>query len=251
MVELIVSNKEWIFSGLGIAIISAILAIIKMGRHKGEKDTPNISGDKNIIGDGNIVQITNYAPEKQPSNLKIVDISFNVDNGLIVDIKLRNVGDQVAFIKEISFDILDYYNMVNPQITHYKLVESSNTYDVILGDKKQQLFKVSQSLGVNEVDRFQMKIASSMAETSMATIFYLSFSIIYDEDNKAVKSKKYLLPVPSTSEWAACYVSHTSKAIAKKNYLELKKMSNYDAIKSEHFLSILKSYEENKSDFLN
>lgn len=38
--------------------------------------------------------------------------------------------------------------------------------------------------------------------------------------------------------------------IAKKNYVELKKMDNYDAIKSKHFTSILKSYEENKSDFL-
>ena len=29
MVEWIISNKEWIFSGLGIAIISAFFAILK------------------------------------------------------------------------------------------------------------------------------------------------------------------------------------------------------------------------------
>ena len=62
--------------------------------------------------------------------------------------------------------------------------------------------------------------------------------------------RKYLWAVPSISEYAACYISHTSMEIAKKNYLELKKMNNYDAIKSNHFISILKSYEENKSDFL-
>lgn len=163
---------------------------------------------------------------------------------------MRNIGDQVAYIKEISFDILDYYNMINPQMTHYQLVESSHTYDVVLGKEKQQVFNVSQSIGANEVDRFQVKLASSIAETCMVTIYYLTLSIIYDEDNKVVKSEKYLWAVPSISEYAACYISHTSMEIAKKNYLELKKMNNYDAIKSNHFISILKSYEENKSDFL-
>ena len=84
----------------------------------------------------------------------------------------------------------------------------------------------------------------------MVTIYYLTLSIIYDEDNKVVKSEKYLWAVPSISEYTACYISHTSMEIAEKNYLELKKMNNYDAIKSNHFISILKSYEENKSDFL-
>lgn len=156
----------------------------------------------------------------------------------------------MAFIKEISFDILDYYNMVNPQMTHYMLIEPSNTYDVVLGEEEQQVFKISQSIGVNEVDRFQVKLASSIAEPRMVTIYYLSMSIIYDEDNKAAKSEKYLLAVPSIREWAGCYISHTSMEIAKKNYLELKKMSIYDAIKSEYFLNILKSYEENRSDFM-
>lgn len=163
---------------------------------------------------------------------------------------MRNIGDQVAYIKEISFDILDYYNMINPQMIHYQLVESSHTYDVVLGKEKQQVFNVSQSIGANEVDRFQVKLASSIAETRMVTIYYLTLSIIYNEDNKVVKSEKYLWAVPSISEYAACYISHTSMEIAKKNYLELKKMNNYDAIKSNHFISILKSYEENKSDFL-
>ena len=75
--------------------------------------------------------------------------------------RIRNIGDQVAYIKEISFDILDYYNMINPQMTHYQLVESSHTYDVVLGKEKQQVFNVSQSIGANEVDRFQVKLASS------------------------------------------------------------------------------------------
>ena len=56
MVEWIISNKEWIFSGLGIAIISAFFAILK----------------------------TNLTEEKQQSNIKIVDISLNEDKEFIV-----------------------------------------------------------------------------------------------------------------------------------------------------------------------
>ncbi len=262
MIEWIISNKEWLFSGLGIAVISAIFTMVKInnfkkqdhvddvGRNKSAIGDGNVIGDKNIIGDGNVVQITNLPPKKKESDIKIVDITVYEDKEFIVDIKLRNIGDQVAYIKEISFNVLDYYNMVNPQITHYQLVQSSNTYDVILEEREQQIFKVSQSIGVNEVDRFQVKIASSIAEARMVTIYYLSLSIIYDEDNKVVQSEKYIWTVPSITKWAGCYVSHTSMELAKKNYFKLKEFNSYDAIKSKHFIDILSSYEKNKSDFL-
>ena len=199
---------------------------------------------------GNIIKITDHTVEKQRSNIKIVDISLNEDGEFIVDIKLRNIGEEVAFIKEISFDVLDYYNMLNPQMTQYQLVKSSNIYDVVLVEERRQVFKVSQSIRPNEVDRFQIKVASSIAEPRMVTIYYLSLSIIYDEDNKAARSEKYLWAVPSIGKYAGYYISHTDMEIAKKNYLELKKMDRYDAIKSKHFINIFKSYEDNKPDFL-
>ena len=84
----------------------------------------------------------------------------------------------------------------------------------------------------------------------MSTIYYLTLSIIYDEDNKVEQSEKYLWAVPSVREYAGYFISQTDMEIAKKNYLELKKMDGYDAIKNENFLGILRSYEENKPDFL-
>ncbi|MFR3345781.1 MAG: hypothetical protein ACLTS1_09220 [Coprococcus sp.] len=70
MVEWIISNKEWIFSGLGIAIISAFFAILKTKTPKDGERNLNVSGDKNVIGDGNILQITNLTEEKQQSKYK-------------------------------------------------------------------------------------------------------------------------------------------------------------------------------------
>lgn len=94
------------------------------------------------------------------------------------------------------------------------------------------------------------KRSQSIIKNPRLTIYYLSLSIIYDEDNKVAKSDKYLWAVPSISKCAGCYISNTNMEIAKKNYLELKKMDKYDAVKSEHFTNILKSYEDNKSNFL-
>lgn len=85
MVEWIISNKEWIFSGLGIAITSAFFAIVKTKISKGSEGNFNVRGNKNVIGDGNIVQITNFTEEKQQSNIKIVDISLmKIKNLLLI-----------------------------------------------------------------------------------------------------------------------------------------------------------------------
>lgn len=250
MTNWLYSNKEWIFSGIGIALISAAFAFWKKKTNrKKAKHIININGSQNIIGNGNTVKVMNPAPPKR-STIKIVDIFLVEDEDFIVDIKLRNIGDEVAFLKKVVFDIHDYYSMENPQITHYQLVESSCTYDLVLDDREQQVFNISQSIGTNEVDRFRIKIASSIAEAGMAAIYYLSLSFIYDEDDKIESSGKFLWAVPSNQEWAGCYVSDFDFEIAKRNYLKLVELNQYKAVKDEQFIQILDSYEQNKSDFL-
>lgn len=250
MIDWLYSNKEWIFSGIGITFISAVFALWKKKKMDRKKEEHiNINGSQNIIGNGNKVEVMNPAMPTR-SRIKIVDISLDEDEDFIVDIKLRNIGDEVAFLKKVVFDIHDCYSMKNPQITHYQLVEPSCTYDLVLDDRKQQVFNISQSIGANEADRFQIKIASSIAEARMAAIYFLSLSFIYDEDNKIERSSKFLWAVPSTQEWAGYYMSDLDLEIAKKNYLKLVHMNQYKAIKDEQFIRILDSYEQNKSDFL-
>lgn len=59
----------------------------------------------------------------------------------------------------------------NPQIVNYQLVESSCTYDLVLDDRKHQVLNLSQGIGANEAERFQIKIASSIAEVGMGGMF--------------------------------------------------------------------------------
>ncbi|WP_343208024.1 hypothetical protein [Anaerolentibacter hominis] len=248
MINWIMNNKEWIFSGVGIAILSAAFAGWKKKRSQKGDGTIQVSGDKNIVGDGNVVQIYAAAPVKK-SRIKIVDITVNDEREFIVDIKLRNTGDEVAFLKKISFDIMDYYDLENPQVTEFQMIGPSAEYDVILDDRPRQEFSISQSIGPNEVDRFELKMASSTAEARMATIYYLSLSIIYDEDDKTEKSGNYVWAVMSNQRWAGCYINHMNMDIARKNYLKLVEFNQYDGIKSANFNGILNSYETNKADF--
>ncbi len=209
----------------------------------------NIEGNNNITGNNNKITYVNTI--KDDSKIEIVDVDFVVENnGYFIDIKIRNTGDKVAFLKKITFNIYDSFAMKNPQITQYKLIKSTATYDVVLNDDKQQQFSLSQSVAADDVDRFRIKVASAIAETRMVTIYHFSFDIYYDEDNKTVKSQNYVADFPSTSEWAGCYISHTSMEIAKLNYLKLLQFSNLDCKKSNTFEKIYNSYEKSKNDFM-
>jgi hypothetical protein len=209
----------------------------------------DISGNQSIVGNNNEVKY--YMPSKDDSSVQIVDVEFIADkDGNYIDIKLRNIGDRIAFIKKIIFTMDEVFPIRIPQRVHYMLVPSTATYNVVLNEKKQQSFSLSQSVEANDVDRFRIKVASSIAETRSVTIYYFSFALLYDENNKTTDSQKYIACFPSTSEWAACTSSHFEVETAKKNYLELIRLSKLNGIKTDHFLSILESYKNAKDDFM-
>ncbi len=243
-----------IIGALGVIVAAVISIAKKKDNSKFKKPSmPNsiniIEGTQNVVGDNNNVEFV--SPPKEDAAIKIVDTEFVVDDsGFFIDIKLRNPGDKVAYLKKIEFNMHDIYAMNNPQITNYKLIKPTATYDIVLNKEKKQIFPLSQAVSANGVDRFRIKVASSIAETRMVTVYYFSFVLYYNEDNKTSESQKYVAVFPSTSEWAGCYVSHTSMEIAKSNYLELLRISKYNCVKSDAFLNILKSYEDSKNDFM-
>lgn len=197
----------------------------------------------------------NYNTKKK-AEIKIIDIEINeYDEDSIypvLDIKIRNIGDEVAFLKKINFYIHDYYEMVNPQEVHYQRIESSHTYDVLLSGMESKQYSISQSIEPNGVDRFKLKIASKLGEDPLMPVIYkFSFSIVYNEDDSSIESAKLILPVPIREEVVGCYVSNNIKENAIKNYEKLKKFIQDDSLKSNSLKKIYESYEENKEEFYN
>ena len=245
-----------IVGGCAVIISAIITAIIT--KHKKDKNEPppkssisihNINRSGLVVGNNNDVKYIISA--KNDASIEIVDTLFDVkDDNFFIDIKLKNNGDRVAFVKRITFTMHEAHPLKNPQITDYSLVRSTAIYDVVLDGTSEQSFLLSQSIKANDIDRFRIKVASSIAETRMVTVYHFSYTLHYDNDKKTPKSPDFIASFPSTSTWGGYYVTHTSMEIAKNNYLELARISKIDCTKSDSFLSLLKSYEDTKTDFM-
>lgn len=144
---------------------------------------------------------------KKPSKIELVDYQITYSDSLSVeyritypdsldalfpqiDLKLRNTGDEVAFIKEINFKIIDsatYEDCRNPQ---YSLIKVSATYKVDLINNP--IIKLSHAIKPNEVDRIKFIIGRNTGGPTL-TVYKTKFDLIYDEDNKVVTSKPFFL----------------------------------------------------------
>lgn len=251
------------------AIISAIVAKNKnnsstknnnnLTENSNPIDKPNINdvifnGDNNIVGNSNTI-IDNrkqmIVKKNKEAKIHIVSTEFIQDsNGFFIDIKLRNSGDKIAFIKKIKFIIYDYYAMKDPKFTQYSLMEPTAIYDVVLNDRKHQSFSLSQIVEGNNVDRFKIRVANSLCDAQMVTLYHFSYVLFYNEDNSKSQSAEYVAAVPSEIEWVGSFSTGLNKEIAKQNYLQLKRFNNYPCIKSSDFIGILNSYDKNKGDFM-
>lgn len=84
----------------------------------------------------------------------------------------------------------------------------------------------------------------------MPVIYKFSISIVYNEDNSSIESEKLIIPVASKEDYAGYYASEHIKDNAVKNYRNLKKFIQDDALKSNQLTGIYDSYEKNKVHFL-
>ncbi|MGN7764177.1 hypothetical protein [Paenibacillus sp. 22594] len=188
---------------------------------------------------------------RKKADIRIVDIAID-EKGRFpeLDIKLRNIGAEVAFLKEISFNISEFYEMIDPQITQFSRVESSYTYDVLLSGLENKIHPISQEIPPNGVDRFKIKLANTLGDPKMPAIYRINLSFFYNEDNCCLNSKEMVLAIPSIEECIGYYVGDFSKENAKKNYINMKRFNQLDILKSNYFLKIFESYDKNKNDYL-
>lgn len=206
-----------------------------------------------------------YESVKSDSQIEIVNIDIlddevtlvdtdnkseimSVNAGVYIDIKLRNTGDTVAFLKQIKFDMDEIFPLDNPKDVAYESVPVSETYDVILDDEYTQIIDVSQSIPANGVDRFRLKILSSAGNNEMDVIYVFRMEFIYDGDNKSISSARYVAVFPS-------YFNHVGECVYAfdydvwlSNYNEIKRIEKFveendDIIVSPQFQDLLKYYE--------
>lgn len=205
----------------------------------------NGSIDSVITGDYNT--IIQY--KKSDSIVELVDISIVEDGEFpVLDIKLRNSGDTIAFLYKLEVNMIDYFQMNNIHVEHYYPEEPSYNYDIVLTDESIQTFNISQVIPGNDVDRFTVTLATTTGDPYVPAICAFSIRLYYNSE-EYVESGYMVIPISNPSRIAAKYVSHTDFQLAYDNYINLRRLNEYDAIKSDWFIKIYNSYDENKDDF--
>src|SRR5689334_8927913 len=138
MLDWILKNKEWIFSGVGLSIVSLGGTILF------KKKNPKAQNVEGIQASGpvTIYQASDNAHIEFQSNAKrsaakvqVVDVFIVEDDDYpnpILDIKLRNSGDEVAFVKSIGFKTIQHWDIFTD--THPSLKSVSATYDVSVSE---------------------------------------------------------------------------------------------------------------------
>src|SRR5215216_2662671 len=96
------------------------------------------------------------------SDLELVDVSFSEESNeaTTLDIKVRNTGEKVAYLKEADFRVERTWEL---RSLHFPIwVPVSQNYDVTLSPSDTpytRTVKLSQAIEPNEVDRFTFTLA--------------------------------------------------------------------------------------------
>lgn len=152
---------------------------------------------------------------KADSRLEFVEYSVTYPkdgSGLIVpllDLKLRNIGGQVAYVKAAEIKVLDSATFEDCRNPEYSLVDASASYDIDLSSDPQK--SISHAIKPADVDRIQFRVSRSQGGPTL-TVYKVILRLIYDEDNKVTESKPFLMKMNGPATPAGLMVHGTSKA---------------------------------------
>jgi hypothetical protein len=132
--------------------------------------------------------------------LKLVDVSF-IDTKEFpqIDVKVRNVGSKVAFIKRAVFKVSKVWTFKLPQ--NNDAYAATWNYDLMLPIKRTpyvQSLDISQKVDTNAVDRFTFTIGNNSNQGTELYAFLMTMEIIYDEDDKILRSHNLLFRTKSS-----------------------------------------------------
>lgn len=237
-----------ILAALGV-IASVLFPLLECFDTSGSDNPSTIIENNNIenvvIGDSNT--IIQY--KRTDSIIELVDLSIIEDGEFpVLDIKLRNSGDTVAYLYKLEVNMIDYFQMHNIYDEYHSYVEPSSNYDIILTERATQDFTISQKIPANDVDRFTVSMATTTGDPYFPAICVFSIRLYYNNDGY-VESTAMIIPVGNPKRIGGKFIASTNNELAYKNYQNLIRINDYDAVKSDHFTKILQSYVQNKDVF--
>jgi hypothetical protein len=185
------------------------------------------------------------APTPSGSNLELVDVSILKESqrATTLDVKVRNTGGQVAFLKEADFEVQRVWELRSAVFA--ERVRSTYSYDVMLSPKGapyNRTEKLAQRIDPNGVDRFTLDLAldpRAKLDTETGTIeyvFLIDMNLTYNEDNEVVSSEKVLLvqPLPYENE------AYSFRTVRAHNQEVAEEVDSTEGIKSENVERVIR-----------
>ncbi len=178
MLEWIQLNKEWAFSGIGVAIFTIIVSFfprknddttIQSNNEKGQSNTANISNIK-ATGDVNVTIRNDEVIQPDIKNdLPIVtDVIVTVQHGdtATIDFRVLNETSRPVTFNAVEFTTLSY-KKVSPEMVNFSYLAPSQRYkydisELRKGDKATVI--ISHYLPAGEADRFIIKLSAIKIE---------------------------------------------------------------------------------------
>lgn len=178
----------------GVCTVAVVAMIASMYRQFVDQDTT--TSQPAVISSSN------------DSALQIVDVGFiePEEDYPQLDIKLRNTGDSVAFLKRASFRVARAWKIDWPPPQGAGPVKPTWNYDVAfpkMSDPFTVSHNVSQIIDPDDADRFTITVGvEGEREETTNYVYLMTVELVYDEDEKTISSGPILVAMPSVwSTW--------------------------------------------------
>jgi Cap4-like dsDNA endonuclease family protein len=180
------------------------------------------------------------------SLLELVDIQI-IDNKRDqfpqLDIKVRNIGDRIAFLKRAEIRVSRMWTLISPW--RPRAVPISCNYDIILPLRYPNLetISLSQAIGHNDVDRFTLTLGNDLGRGPNKYVYQLNVLFVYDEDNKTFQTEEMLILSHGPSRILGAH-KHTAhmESCREHNKQVLAELKGVNATKSEILTQIIAKY---------
>jgi len=129
------------------------------------------------------------------ASLRLVDIIINdeLDAGpLTLEVKVRNAGAEVAFIKRAQFEIFKVGNLQNSTLGTFNFVKLGATYNVKFSpllEGRTIDINVSQAVEPGGVDRFEFKIGQEEGDPGIPLLYHFRLRLLYNEMDLLLESQ--------------------------------------------------------------
>lgn len=170
------------------------------------------------------------------SSLRIVDlyeiegVEGDEDQATAIEVKLRNTGDEVIFLKEVVFETGNHWEIITDK--HHSLVDVSATYDLdiskVIGERKK--IKVHHEIKPQETDRIQIRLSTDYdSDPDGLSLFLVSIEFIFNEDSIRATSGPVILNVRPKIKSRGSYFPRYSPGTISKNKAVAKEVINMKA----------------------